>query len=85
MMHFYGYGPMGGWLGVGYGLLGLIFPALFWILLIWAIASMVRSSRHGRFWDDHPRQTPLEILQERYARGEITKKEFEEMKKDLQK
>jgi putative membrane protein len=29
-------------------------------------------------------ETPLEILNKRYARGEITKETFEQMKKDLQ-
>ncbi len=30
-------------------------------------------------------RTPLEILRERYARGEITHEEFEKMKKELEK
>jgi putative membrane protein len=29
-------------------------------------------------------EQPLEILKERYARGEITKEQFEEMKKTLE-
>jgi putative membrane protein len=31
-----------------------------------------------------PRENVIKILYERYAKGEITKKEFEDMKKDLE-
>jgi putative membrane protein len=30
------------------------------------------------------RQTPLELLQARYARGEISKAEYEELRRDLE-
>lgn len=33
--------------------------------------------------ENRPVQTPLEILKLRYAKGEITKEEFQQMKKDL--
>jgi len=33
---------------------------------------------------NRPTEAPLEILKRRYAKGEITKEEFEQMKKDIQ-
>ena len=59
-----------------------------WILmvLIWGglIALGILSFRwfmkHNNAAD---RQTPLDIAKERYAKGEITKEQFEQIKKDL--
>ncbi len=31
-----------------------------------------------------PRETPLDILKARYARGELTQEQFEQMRKDLE-
>jgi len=71
----YGYGPcemMGPWMGVGF--MWIVF------LVILAVAAylIVRSTRQAR-----PGETPLDILKMRYAKGEITKEEFEQKKKDL--
>jgi uncharacterized membrane protein len=33
--------------------------------------------------DSSKRQTPMEIAAERYARGDINKEQFEQIKKDL--
>lgn len=70
------------WYGPGYGMWGggFIFMLFFWILIIILIVSLVRSSKKGESPMD---KTPLQILQERYAKGEIDKKEYEEKKKDL--
>ncbi|OGZ04963.1 MAG: hypothetical protein A2845_04485 [Candidatus Lloydbacteria bacterium RIFCSPHIGHO2_01_FULL_49_22] len=78
----YGYGYMGGF--------GSFFMLLFWGLVIWAIVSFVRAGLGGGHGCGHGHdngaheKSPLDILKERYAKGEIDKKEFEEKKKDLQ-
>jgi putative membrane protein len=77
MMHygFWGYPGMG-WLGWG----GLIFPLIFWAALIFLFVALFRGSRRHEETEDN---TALDILKQRYAKGEITKKDFEEMKKDI--
>ncbi len=75
MMDGYGYGMMSG----GYGILGLIF----WILLIIGLVLLIKYLWAGR-GDKRGEESALEILKKKYARGEISKEEFEEKKKDLQ-
>ena len=70
---------MGGW--NGFGLLGWIPMLLFWTLLILGVVALLRYL--GRSGQQQENKTPLEILKKRYAGGEINKKEFDEMKKDL--
>ena len=73
--------------GYGFGGLGFIFMILFWGLIIWAIIAAVRmaSGNHsghsccGGSKGDEAQK----VLRERYAKGEITKEQFEQMKKDL--
>jgi putative membrane protein len=74
----YGYGPMMGW-GTG---LSMIF---WWFFVIIGIILCVRliTGGHRKHWH-MGEKTPLDILKERYAKGEIDKKEFEEKKKDLE-
>lgn len=52
---------------------------LFWPVIIGLIAWLIFQNRDGGFGSD-----PMEILKRRYAKGDISKKEFESMKKDLQ-
>jgi len=77
-----GPGMMGGW---GLGWLGMIMMLAFWALVIVALVLLIRwlaqVSRGGAFGGRGPQA--LEILKERYARGEIDKEEFEAKKRDL--
>ena len=66
-------GNMMGWFGGG------IMMVLFWAAVIYFIVWLVRNNKMNGVDD----KKALNILKERYAKGEIDKKEFEEKKKDL--
>src|SRR3989338_4314267 len=68
-----GYGMMG--FGMGFG---FIFMLLFWGAIIWFIVSLVNTSQSNKNEPDS-----LTILKRRYVSGEITKKQYEEMRKEL--
>ncbi len=58
--------------GIGMGF-GGGFMWLIWIAVILLIVWAVRDTRPG---GGHPKRTPLEILDDRYARGEIDDEEY---------
>jgi len=74
MMNF-GFTPFGG--------LGWIFMILWWVLIIAGIVALVKWLTHQSCDTHNHEKSPFEILKERYAKGEIDKKEFEDKKKDL--
>ncbi|TAJ80239.1 MAG: SHOCT domain-containing protein [Gallionellaceae bacterium] len=70
-----------GWWGMGFGML---FMLLFWVLIILGVAALIRWLMTQSAPSRGPRnKTPLEIVQERYARGEIDREEYEQKKRDL--
>ena len=50
-------------------------------LVVWGVIALIRHNNYGTTSGSH--RTPLDIAKERYARGEISKEEFERIKKDI--
>ncbi|MEJ2559975.1 MAG: SHOCT domain-containing protein [Anaerolineae bacterium] len=75
-------------MGLGFGLFGLLFMILFWVgliaLAVWLVGTLFgHSDRRATSSGDHELSAP-EILDRRYARGELTREQYELMKQDLE-
>jgi putative membrane protein len=77
-----GPGMMGGWGGAaqpGWGPVAM----LFWLLTLVGVGLLaVWAIRRVSPREDY-RRGPLDILKERYARGELTREQYEQMRQDL--
>ena len=73
--------------GMGFGALGMVFMFLFWgvliLLAVWLVKSLFSSNPQSQPPSLSRRENPKDILDLRYARGEITKEEYELIRKDL--
>jgi len=76
---------MGPWMmgGLGLGWFMPLVMILFWGLIIWGVVVLVRGLNYQRHCETPATDSVLEILKRRYAQGEITKKEYEQKKKEL--
>jgi putative membrane protein len=67
--------------GMGWWMVfGSVWMVFFWALIIWAL---VRLFSRGETADGSHRESPLDIVRRRYAGGEISREEFEQLQKDL--
>ncbi len=84
----------GGWGGYGYPMMGYggwflgpLFMILFIVLIIAAVVLLVRwlgsASSNGGLLRGPTKPDPLDILKERFARGEMTVEEYEQRKRAL--
>ena len=73
--------------GGGLGFLWMFIMLLLWIfiigIIIWLVIYAIRKSEN-KTYKNHEKDA-LETAKKRYAKGEITKKEYEEIKKELSK
>ncbi len=74
----WGMHPMWGMWGIGMMLVMLVFCGMVIVGIVLAIRWLVTQGRESRATDP-----ALDILRQRYARGDISKEEFEAKKKDL--
>jgi putative membrane protein len=65
--------------GMGFGFFGLVIM----ILVIWLVVRTAMTSNFERYFNNRRSNSALDILNERYAKGEISKEEFEQKKRDI--
>jgi putative membrane protein len=68
-----------------YGGIWLFFVLLFWILIVIGIILLILwvVRKTGKHTSGIAEETALDILTKRYARGEISKEEYERMRRDI--
>lgn len=67
------YHEMGWWM-----FLAMIWFALIWALVVWVLVRLVSpANRSGR------EEAPLDLARRRYAKGEISRDDYERLRKDL--
>lgn len=65
--------------------IGGIFMILFWALIIFGVVALVKwIFFNGSSGTGTSGRNALDILKERYARGEINREQYEEMRRNLQ-
>ena len=90
-MGYGGYGPNWGMMGgYGYGFYGPLHMIVWIIILIviiagvvWLVRSAAAPNAHHVHHIGPPRSSGLDVLEERYARGEINRDEYLQKKKDI--
>jgi putative membrane protein len=82
---------MHGWeFGWGMMIIGGLLVLLFWggviALAVWAIRALTRpdGTRDERRLSTNSDHAAVDILKQRYARGEISREEYQDMRRDLE-
>ena len=76
----FGWGMMGGWGGFGW-----LWMVLWWALIVAGIVVLVRWFSARAAEDEKPEGKALDLLKERYTRGELDRDTYEKMRRDLER
>jgi putative membrane protein len=68
-----------GWLG------GIFVILVFFLIARWVFLSWRNGNTSSSYWQHHGDNSAHNILKERYAKGDITKEQFEKMMLDLKR
>ena len=82
------YEPYSGHMGGGMMTMGFIGMLLFWGLVIFLLVSVFKESPSAQQYRRHSHtrdELPEDILEKRYAKGEISSEEYREMMKTLRR
>ncbi len=71
------------------GWMMMLFMVLFWVVIVglavWLLSALFpRPPAHDDGHHAHRSDSVSEILKQRYARGELTREEYEQMRQDLE-
>ena len=73
--------------GIGMGLGGGLVMVLFWVVLIvgavWLARGLFPNGQQPPASSTRPEASAEDILKQRYARGEISKEQYDQMHRDL--
>ena len=74
-------------LSMGFGGFGFLFMALFWVAIIaaaiWLLGNLFPRNNTTQK-SSGSTETPIDILKQRYARGELNKEAYETMRRDIE-
>ncbi len=82
----YGYGMMGAVPGMWFfGGIFMIIPLVLFFLFIYWIISATTHHYSGAYYDYTEKDSALDVLNTRYAKGEITSEQYQKMKEEIMK
>ena len=75
--------PLAHWNGDGPGW-WIVFVPLFWLLVVIGIVFLVRGRRGGPPWGGRGRETGVDVLERRFAEGELSLEQYRERRAVLE-